>query len=192
MLVVTYGPVTLDMSLLCMGQMHNTQAYPDGNILISLQRNGPQQLGVAEKYTSINQMVLLPGEAAPFSALFPAEAAPVDYHVTALLESALANPALQQQLLALVVEDEHQHFASGYFDFFATIHNPTDQSTAPVSLILTLLDANQRVIGYRYATTPAGLAPGERLPVALRVLSQTRQAPAAYRFTYEALPAPQP
>jgi hypothetical protein len=184
--------VTLVNSLMCLGLIHNTQAYAVGNIRIRLQLIGPQQQVVAEKYTSIHQMLLLPGEAAPFSALFPAEAAPVDYHVTALLESALANPPLQQQVLALVVEDAHQHFASGYFDFSATIHNPTDQSTAPVSLILTLLDANQQVIGYRYATTPTGLAPGERLPVALRVLSQTRQAPAAYRFTYEALPAPQP
>lgn len=181
--------ITLVNSLICLGLVHNTQAYPVGNIRIRLQLIDAQQQVAAEKYTSIDQTVLLPGQSAPFAALFQAAPLTDHYHTVAVVESALANPANHQHLLMLIVEDESHQFASGHFDFSATLYNPTTQVTAPVRLILTLLDSNQQVIGYRYAVTAVGLAPGERLPVAVRAVVPTRQAPASYRFTYEALPA---
>ncbi len=182
--------VTLVNSLACLGYIHNPQTYPVGNIRIRLQLFDQQQQVVAEKYTSIHQMVLLPGQSAPFSALFQAETHQGYTSASASVESAVANPAIQGQLVTLAVANEYNRFTGGYFEWFATIHNPTDYATAPVSLILTLLDANQQVIGYRYATTAAGLAPGEQMPVELRALAQRDQPPAAYRFHYEALIAP--
>ncbi len=183
--------VTLVSSVLCMGRIVNTQTYTVGNIRIRMQliSTDADERILDERYTSINQMLLLPGEAAPFSVLFRNTNQQPYSRVAAILEAAVANPPLQNQLIALIVEAEANQFINGHFEFSAVLVNPSAQTTAPVGLTLTLLDVDQRVIGYRYVMTESGLTPGERLPVALQIMPQFGQSPASYTFAYEALPA---
>jgi hypothetical protein len=140
---------------------------------------------LAAAETSAEQAVILPGGAAPYSVLITSIAADPAY-ATAVLLSADPAPQTDRRFVALVIEDAQASRVDGRYAVTATLYNPSADAAGPARVVLTLLDADGRVTGYRIAITPVGIAPGARVTVAIEAAAQDATRTASHTLYAEA------
>lgn len=159
-------------SIVCMGQIYNTQKYSVRRVDIRVQLIRSDGLILAERDTIIDQNMIPPGGAAPYSARFKAEWQ--NYTTTASLRHADVMPEIH--FVPLIIEDEIIQRADGRYTVSATLYNPSPYITEPPRLILTLLDDSGQVVGYRAVRMTDGLGPDARQIIQIEAISQVRDA----------------
>jgi LysM repeat protein len=159
-------------SIVCMGQIYNTQKYAVRRVDIRVQLLRADGLILAERDTIIDQNMIPPGGSAPYSARFKAEWQ--NYTTMASLRHADMTPEIH--FVPLIIEDEIIQQADGRYSVSATLYNSSPYITEPPRLILTLLDDNGQVVGYRAIGTSSGLDPDARQLIQIEALSQVRDA----------------
>ncbi len=169
-------------SIVCMGQIYNTQKYTVRRVDIRVQLIGTDGLLLAERDTIIDQNMIPPGGSAPYSARFKADWQ--NYTTTASLRRADMMPEIH--FVPLVVEDEIIQQADGRYSVSATLYNPSSYTTEPPRLILTLLDDSGQVVGYRAIGASSGLDPDERLVIQIEAISQVRDVKLSHTLYAEA------
>lgn len=169
-------------SIVCMGQIYNTQKYSVQRVDVRVQLLRADGLILAERDTVIDQSMIPPGGSAPYSARFKAEWQ--DYTTTASLRRADITPEIH--FVPLVIEDEIIQQTDGRYTVSATLYNPSSYVTAPPRLVLTLLDDSGQVVGYRAIGTNSGLDPDARQLIQIEAISQVRNVKLTHMLYAEA------
>lgn len=158
-------------ALLCLGRVTNAGPTPIEHVRVQVQlwRSDGAPLAAAE--TAAEQTLIPPGGFAPYGVVIAAPTAAYD-HVTAVLLTADDAPQAERRFVLLRVEDERAERSAGRYAVSAVLHNPTPHAAGPARVVLTLLDADGRVTGYRVTVTPVGIEPGARLPVWIDAVPQ--------------------
>lgn len=157
-------------SLVCMGRIHNPQGYSVRSVDVRVQLLRADGLLLDERDTAIDQGIIPPGGSAPYSARFKAEWQ--NYISVASLRRADLSPELN--FVPLIVEGETVHQAEGRYSVSAILYNSSPYVTEPPRLILTLLDDNGQVVGYRALRMSSGFDPDTRQSVEIEAFSQIR------------------
>jgi LysM repeat protein len=176
---------TASGALLCLGRVTNAGAQPVEHVQVQVQLWQADGTPLAAAETSAEQAVILPGGAAPYSVLITSIAADPAY-ATAVLLSADPAPQTDRRFVALVIEDAQASRVDGRYAVTATLYNPSADAAGPARVVLTLLDADGRVTGYRIAITPGGIAPGARVTVAIEAAAQDATRTASHTLYAEA------
>lgn len=158
-------------ALLCLGRVANHEAQPVEYVRVQVQFWHADGTPLAAAETGIEQALIPPGAAAPYSVLLPGMDGAYAY-ATAVLLAADPAPQTDQRFVALTIEDAQASLVDGRYVVTAALHNATDHAAGPARVVLTLLDADGRVTGYRTALTPAGIAPGARVSVRIEAAAQ--------------------
>jgi hypothetical protein len=129
--------------ILCLGRVINNGSVNLGDIQVAV------QLGGAKQIVTIEQHTISPQSFAPYRAQF-ANTAPVPLALAQVVQ------ARYTQVIgtALVLEDENGSYQKtangyGYYDFSATVINPTATTALHPRLIITVLNQENTVVGYR-------------------------------------------
>lgn len=172
-------------ALLCLGLVTNDQSLPIENVRLQVQLWQTDGTPLAAAETGVEQVLILPGAAAPYGVLFGGSAG--DYvAVSAVLLSADPSPFAGERFAELKLEEVRAENHGGRYSVTAVIHNPEAFATGAVRLVLTLLDAEGRVSGYRVLIVADSLPPGERLPVQIEAVSQNADAALTHLLYAEA------
>ncbi len=158
-------------ALLCLGRVTNAGAAPVEHVRVQVQLWQGDATPLAAAEADVEQALIAPGGFAPYGVLIADPGAAYDY-VTAVLLAADSAPQADQRFVQLSIEDEQAARSAGRYVVSAVLHNPTPHAAGPARLVLTLLDANGRVTGYRVTVTAEGIAPGARLPVRIEAVPQ--------------------
>jgi LysM repeat protein len=158
-------------SILCLGTVYNNREYPIWRVHVRIKLLRSDGGILAEHDAGVEQGIIPPGQAAPYSALFKADWH--DYGFAAVsLQTADATPQNIERFVPLIVEAETPSLIDGRYIVSATLYNPSPFPTGPVRLFLTLLDDEGQVVGYRAAGTGNGLAPNTRQAIRIEALPQ--------------------
>lgn len=169
-------------SILCMGQIYNTQSYAVRRVDVRVQLLRADGLILAERDIVIDQNTIPPGGSAPYSARFKAEW--TNYTTAASLQQADVTPEIH--FVPLIIENETIQYVNGRYTVWATLYNPSPYITEPPRLVLTLLDDRGQVVGYRAMGVDAGLDPEARQTIQIEAISQVRNAKLTHTLYAEA------
>jgi len=138
--------------LLCLGLLKNTTTHLWKNLSLTL------QLGTHSQHITLEQAYLLPGQSAPYRVLWPAssvreeKAAPLVLLPTGNAVDDAISPISVQQINGFWV-------STGRYRVTALLQNPSDQTLTQGQIVVTLLDSDGAVVGYRLRDLPR-LTPG--------------------------------
>ncbi len=179
------APVCYDLitgSILCLGLIVNRfdQALQQVQVRVGL-LDAAGGL-VAEAITGIDQRVIPPHESAPYSVIIRSR----PYTSTsASLMSADIVP-MPQDLVVLQVLEARVEQQDRRYRLMLTLRNPSDRATGPARLVLTLLDADGQVTGFRVQNTAEGLDPGATVTVEIEAQAQGSSGPLSHQIYAEA------
>lgn len=137
--------------------------------------------------TFIEQSVIFAGESAPyrvaFDTLWTAYAG-----VSANLISAEVSAEGEKIFAAVIVENSALVKVGGRTSVNATIFNPNEETIYLMQAVITLLDANGHVYGYRVLDLAGeSLFAGETLPLSVEIMAQSTTAELSHIIYVEAL-----
>lgn len=180
-------PVCVDLitgSLLCMGLVRNQHDRPITNARVLLRLRDQDGQVLAETSTGVEKALILPGEQAPYSAIFEALD---DVQADVILQNAVL--ATGQEALILDVMDEQVEIRGSRYHVTAAIANSTGIATRPPRIILTVLDSDGDLAAFRVMTGPAGLEPGAHQLIEIEAVSQTGAGAFTHHLYVEARPS---
>lgn len=169
-------------SLLCLGQVVNLHDAPVTDVQVRVRLVDAGGALLAEKTARIEQAVIPPGQSAPYSAMFQVAG---EVHAQAALLTAA--PVTAGDWVLLDVIEPQTETTKGRCRIRAMLQNTTGTTTGPPRLVLTLLDDEGRVVGFRIVTGTAGLEPDAQQPIELEAMAAVTSAPATCRLHAEAL-----
>lgn len=176
-------------SLLCLGGIENTYAYPVEQAAVVVQVRLRDGTLLTSEVTEIEQLVILPGATAPYRVLFDVSARDL-LEATALLVRAHPARDVARRFVTLTVENERSQLADGRYVVTATVRNPGPDTARAVRVIVTLYDGEGSIIGYRVVRARSLLRPGGSLPIRVEILPQMNDITPAYTLYIEAQRAP--
>jgi hypothetical protein len=137
---------------------------------------------VAEATTGIDQSGIPPGGIAPYSVILKSR----PYHTaSALLASAEIAP-LPPDLLLLEVLDEEVEIEAQHYRVTATLRNRTNNDSGSLRLVLTLLDQEGKVVGFRVLNQDEGVEAGARQRIEIEAVAQAGTRAQAHYLYAEA------
>ena len=180
-------PTCLDLitgSLLCIGQVRNQHDRPVTGVRVMLRLRDLHGEVLAETNTGVEQTIILPGLDAPYSALFEINA---DVQAEAVLLNAV--PATGQEALPLAVVDEQAEISGSRYRVTASIANTTGIATRPPRVVLTVVDSDGHLAGFRVMTGTTGLEPGAHQLVEIDAQCQPANGELTHHLYVEAYPS---
>jgi LysM repeat protein len=166
-------PTCYDMrggTILCLGLVENTQDIPAGRVMVEvrlLRSVGAQPL---VEVATIEQSLLLPGDAAPYRAAFNTAWSQFTGATAGLLS---ADTAFESQIFALAVESQQAFLDDGRIDVRAELVNTSESALEPVRAVITVENESGAVIGYRVTALPSDhLPPGSRMSLQIEIVPQ--------------------
>lgn len=156
-------------SLLCLGIVRNNGDEGVEQVQVEVQPLGFDGLPLGSLRTSVEQASIPPGAAAPYQALFV-----LDPRRVAGASAQLRSVQPQQtQMVTLTVRGARSQFTDGRYIFNATIANELAVDVEAIRLVVTLLDPQDQVAGYRVGMLGGQLAAGAERDVRLEIVPQT-------------------
>jgi len=156
-------------SRLCLGKVTNPLSEPVAHVRLRIRLTAADGEVLAETTTGVEQTIIPPGQSAPYSVVFDASTSG-DEQVS--VELIAVSPAPGSGLILLDVVDEQAGVTDRGYRVAATVLNTTGVRAHAVRVVLTLLDADGQVAGFRVATLPESLDPGEQRTISIDVLPQ--------------------
>jgi LysM repeat protein len=172
-------------SVLCLGQVsnHQNQALAGVRVQVDLLAADGSILDTTQ--TGIEQAIILPAGAAPYSVIFAAPSQPHEHSSVTLRAAVPAHRPLP--VIPLDIRDEQVQVSAGRYQVTATLRNPLAQPTGPVRVVLTVLDAADQIAGFRVQHTPDNLEANAQQTITLTVLTRsTAQHPLRHQLYAEA------
>lgn len=176
--------------IICLGRIDNeTDSTAEG---VSIDVRLVQTDGglAAQDVSAIEQMLIPPQGFAPYHALFDVPWSlyqSMGLQPAAALLSANAGPATEARYAAPTLRDIVTRAEEGRFILSAIVVNSETGPVTAVRVVVTLLDEDGRVIGYRVSAFAGRvLAPGEETPVYVEVVPAAPAAIADYHVYAEA------
>ncbi len=167
--VPTCHPTTTD-SLVCLGLVENDQTSAAVQVAVAVQLTDREGGVLAEGETVLEQRFVRPGERAPYRVLFPGLDEGEVAGVVAGVSGGSLSDTVDDRYVAVVAENIETTVLARRYSLHATLTNPTETAAAPPRVVLTVLDADGTVYGYRVWDAPAPLGPGEQNLLDLAVL----------------------
>ena len=166
---------------MCLGQVMNPTSEMIEQVRVRIRLLDAQGAVLAETTTGVEHLLIPPDGEAPYSAIFDASAY-TDISVSALL----AQPADQSEWILLEAEATDVETIENRLRVEAVIHNPSNRGVGGARVVLTLLDHEGQVAGFRVASTDADLEPGETRTVVIEAGARAdAEMPLTYRLHAE-------
>lgn len=179
-------PTCLDLvtdRLLCLGQVTNSLDQAVTGVRVQVNLTNIDGQSIAETTAGVEQVIIPPGQSAPYSAMFDlAEATEAN---AVLL---VAAPASTSNLLPLDVVNDQGRQNGRRYAVTATIVNNTLVAVTPPRIVLTLYDTDQQVTGYRVVQFARGLEPGDSETIEIEAVAQTGDGELSHQLYVEASP----
>jgi len=176
--------------IICLGRIDNqTNSAAEG---VSVDVRLLQSDGglAAHQVSAIEQMLIPPQTFAPYRAQFDISWAlyrAMELRPASVVLTASAASAVEQRFAVPAVRDIVTRIDEGRFVFSAIVVNDHSGPVTAMRVVVTLLDADGRVIGYRTAAfTGRVLEPGEETPVHIEVVPASPADIADYHVYAEA------
>ena len=174
-------PTSTD-SALCIGLIRNNQPQPVEQISLSVAIERDAAV-IQESTVVIEQSFVEPGGIAPYRAIFNGVEAEEVERVVVTLQSAVLTNTINDRFANLDIKNDSLVQDGNRFIFSADIVNVGERTSQSPRLILTLLDADDRVYGYRIWEGNAPLFPEVSARAQLSILPATPTNPA--NLTYQ-------
>ncbi len=159
-------------TLLCLGLVRNPLDVPVTGVVVTLtQQNGDGET-LAEQSVGIEQALVLPGDLAPYRAIF-AESTEA---VTVTLQAALEAPDVSAQFVALSVHDVQAGWEGPRYVLSTTVTNPTEETATSPRVVALVQNSRGQLVGYRVVVLDESIRPGEGVPVEVRLLPAATEA----------------
>jgi LysM repeat protein len=171
-------------SLLCIGQVRNQHDQPVTGVRVLLRLLGVDGEVLAETSTGVEQTIILPGLDAPYSAIFETSA---DVRPEAVLLN--VRPATGQEVLPLDVVTEQAEISGSRYHVTASIVNTTGVATRPPRIVLTVVDSDGHLAGYRVMMGRTGLEPGAHQMIEIDAQCQPATGELTHHLYVEAYPS---
>ena len=165
---------------LCLGQVMNTQAETVEQVRVRLQLLDGEGRVLAETATGVEHILIPPGAAAPYSAIFDASRSAQVAVSTLLVQS-----ADQSDWIVLEAEATDVERREDYLHIEARIHNPSEHTIGQARVVLTLFSNEGQVVGLRVVTLADGFGPGETRTVVLEAVALSVDTPLTYQLFAE-------
>ncbi len=162
-------------SVWCLGLVRNQLAVSIEQVIIRVYLVKADGTPLVTKEIRTARSVLLPGGMSPYGVLFDAMPAESAGPVAALV-SAREATGQPSSLVPLEVRDVRGDPRESGYHVGGTLANPAGTPVRDLLLVVTLLDANEHVTGFRQMAWPPEqtLGPGDSLPFELDVIPQGR------------------
>lgn len=162
--------------ILCIGYIENTFSNPLSEVMLQIQLYDADGLMLRDVEMLVEQQLILPGESAPYSALFINEGDQRLLNhfagvVTTVDHVDIADPPDPFQVL--VVESLRGEMSDGLYIVQGDVVNPYPETAEAVRVVGTAYDHAGRVTGYRVLTLDS-MAAGERMTVRLEIFPQSQ------------------
>lgn|GEM_PF-831744 len=171
---LTPQPLTLDPpscyetpvgSLWCLGLVRNLLPITVESVMVRVYLVALDGSALAQRDGLIARPLIRPNESAPYGVLFDHPPAVIAGSVVELLN---ATRATRTQWTMLTVQQTRGDWQASGYHVSAQLVNASKVAVKPIAVV-TLFDANQRVIGFRQFSTENVLDAGLTLPLALDV-----------------------
>jgi LysM repeat protein len=172
-------------TLLCLGIVKNILDTPLEQVLLSVALYAPDGAALVQVPAQIEQTLILPGESAPYRALFDIHPDDVA-EVSAELRRAFLAQAVEARFVALEARNVTLTPEGERFVLTTDLYNPDSDEARNIRLVVTLVDEQGHVTGYRVAQAGQSLAPGETLSVQVEIAPQTQVSEPMYTLYVEA------
>lgn len=163
-------------SVVCLGSVRNDQAAAVERVEIEVQILDADNRTLGTQVATLEQSYIAPGELAPYRVLFPDIEAQRVVTVATTLLSAAVTDTIEARFVPLTVENTRvEQVGRGYRVTADLVSNAGRTANAP-RVVVTLLDADERVYGYRVWQGDDPLPPNMRTTMQL-MLSPVQDAP---------------
>lgn len=169
---LTAHPLVLDVptcyetpgsTLLCLGMITNPLDYPVESVVVEV------QLATQIVQSLVEQRVIPPGGVAPYGAVLDARGSTSSDSVLPAARLIAALPAVDPRWITLDTEAvELAAAADGRIIITAEVVNSGNTPAEAVRAVVTLLDEDERVIGYRVLTFGGDSSAGSGVPLNAR------------------------
>lgn len=157
---------TATTSILCLGSVHNNLRQPVGRVSVWVTVFGRDGQILAQGETGVEQVVIPPGQRAPYRALLQADWRDYAGATAALRSAEVVNTV---ELTTPAVEQERGSWSDGRYVVSAELHNTTMQPMHLVRAIVTLYNRTGQVAGYRVVPINRVVSAGEVLPLTVEI-----------------------
>ena len=160
-------------SLICMGQVHNQATVPVDRVRIEVQLLAQDGMPLVTREIALAQNWIPAGGTGPFRVLF--ETIPADYAgVYAFIKTGEIAYTAQYRYANLVTRQIGGTFTNGQYQVTLSISNYSTLPVTNISVLVTLLNPNRQVTGFRQTTLDEThiLQPGESLSLTIKVIPQ--------------------
>ncbi len=153
----------------CLGMVYNSNGQSLERVAVEVQLFGSGDLPLATGQATVEQATIPPEGVAPYRVTFPdVQPEQVEGVSVRLVAGTVASSAGQGAMLRL--EDARLTQTGRSYTYRAQVVNVGDEVAAAPRVVVTLLDANEDVYGYRVWEGDAPLAPFARTSVRLNLL----------------------
>jgi LysM repeat protein len=193
-LIFTPVPLTLDppicqhmitSGLLCLGQVHNPFDQPLSGVRIALTLLAADSTPLHQITTGLEQTLIPPHASAPYSAILPTDA--LNRVMAAVLSAHLVDQPSNATQLDIVAEQ--MQVEQNRYRVIVTLRNASDQPTGPARLILTVVDADNQVVGLRVVNSPTGFEAAAEQTLHIEALTRAANGPLRHTLYVETQPA---
>lgn len=163
----------------CMGEIRNTTSTPMTNLQARVTLVDANGATLSSDVTLAAADYLPPEKTAPFAVLF-AEEVPSDVDVRVTLLRAESVSAITSAFIPLSVRGMEGAFAGPQYDVSGRVINESGRSLARITVVVTLRDAEGRVLAYRQAVLGAEEIGGTDVPFSVLLTPRGEREPAAF------------
>lgn len=176
---------TADAGVLCMGEIENTQPYPIEQVSIDVDITDQTGRLLETQQVFIEQNIILPGETAPYRALFPNtdRLSPLSdqfggVFTTLIRAEQTIMPINEADVLKIDVQ-RGEIVEQDRYIFTGVLNNTGGHPIEDVQVVITLYDSEQRVAGYRIVEVKE-IKVGEEIPLYTEITPQIVGVPLHY------------
>lgn len=175
-------------NLLCLGRIDNPLDYPVESVAIEVRLVDDDGAVFVSGRSTIEQESIPPGSFAPYQATFEADASDVAGIDADLIGAARG---VEDRFVTLLIQDLKGEIHDGRILVSASVYNPGPRDAEILRVFVTLLDGDERIIGYRVVTFDdiVTLDAGAHLPLSIDLTPQVLEVTPDYSLYVEARPA---
>ena len=163
----------------CMGEIRNTTSTPMTNIQARVTLVDAGGASLSSDVTLAAADYLPPERTAPFAVLF-SEDVPSDVDVRVTLLRAESVSAITSAFVPLSIQETDGAFAGPQYGVSGWVVNESGRSLARITVVVTLRDAEGRVLAYRQTVLEAEEIGGTNVPFSVLLTPRGEREPAAF------------
>ncbi len=153
--------------VLCLGRVVNPLAEHVEQVRVEVQLFRGDDTVLGTQQVMVEQAYISPGGAAPYRALFPGVDGDAVSNIVATLTSAVATNTVDQRFVPVPAQDVAFAQRDERYTLSAVLANTGGRTANPLRAVVTLLDAQEQVYGYRVWESGEPLLPGAQTQLSL-------------------------